>query len=370
MRLIQATDQDNERLLLYFGQMTMPGSIDTRMRRMFNFFNQYRIQTDDYVTCILENDKQEIEAMASILFRSGIIDDSNETIGYATDLRVSPTRSAILNWSRHFLPVLEKERETRQCRYIFSAVPHAQRQAYNAFIRPRNLRRGMPRYHLFRRFERVSLHGLWPFHDLPLPGIKIRTASENDFEPLAEYILKKTAKRPLVYYTSALDFKKSLERWRDLYIENFLLAFDNADNIIGCTAPWSPERVQRTFPVKYDSSSSNFRDVLSLLSLLRMAHPLPKEGQEFELRHLTHLYADNPDVFYSLLYNAFRLCGKKEFLVYPHFEGELLSLPPRSFITDSTPYGLYCILSPNDPMPDFLKPRSFHTPPVFEPAFL
>ncbi|MCB0349761.1 MAG: hypothetical protein KDD38_01175 [Bdellovibrionales bacterium] len=370
MRLITASDEDNERLLHYFTQMTMPGAIESRARRMFSFFNQYRIQTNDYITCILENNKHEIEAMASMLFRPGFIENKTEVVGYATDLRVSPTRSAVLNWARHFLPVLEREREKRNCRYIFSAVPHSQRQAYNAFIRPRNLRRGMPRYHLFRRFDLIGIHGLWPFHDLPLTGIKIRTASENDFEQLADYILKKTAKRPLAPYLTIHDFKESLDKWRDLYVENFLLAFDTSDNLIGCTAPWSPERVQRTYPVKYDSSSSNFRDVLSLLSLLRLAHPLPKEGQEFELRHLTHLYADNPDIFYSLIYNAYRLCGKKEFLLYPHFEGELISMPPRSFITNSTPYGLYCILSPSDPIPDFLKPRSFHIPPVFEPAFL
>jgi hypothetical protein len=181
MELVNATDEDNERLLHYFAQMTMPGPIDIRSRRMFNFFNQYRIQTEDYVTCLLENEKKEIEAMASILFRPGKIDGVDEMIGYATDLRVSPTRRAILNWSQHFLPVLEAERESRNCRYIFSAVPHSQRQAYNAFIRPRNLRRRMPRYHLFRRLELVSIHGLWPFHDLPLSGIKVRTASEQIF---------------------------------------------------------------------------------------------------------------------------------------------------------------------------------------------
>src|SRR6185436_9942122 len=109
---------------------------------------------------------------------------------------VSPTRGAILSWSNHFLPVLESERESRNCKYIFSVVAHSQRQAYNAFIRPRNFRRQMPRYYLFRRFELLSLHGLWPFHDQPLQGIKIRSALDSDFEKLSEYILRKTADRP------------------------------------------------------------------------------------------------------------------------------------------------------------------------------
>jgi hypothetical protein len=370
MQLIKATDRDNDRLLHYFAQMPYPGPIELRTRRMFNFFNQYRIQSEDSVTYLLQNDSHQIEAMASLIFRSGKIDGETETIGYATDLRVSPTRKAILNWSHHFLPVIEAERAKRNCNYIFSVVAHSQKQAYNAFIRPRNVKRQMPRYHLFRRFNLVSLHGLWPFHDLPLRGIKVRNANSNDLLPIAEYIMKKTHKRPLRYFDSVDSFRKSLERWHDLFIENFLVAFDKNGNVIGCTAPWSPERVQRFSPVQYGQKAQNLSDVLDILSLFRIAHSLPKVGAELQFRHLTHLHADNPDIFYSLLFNAFEQAGKKEFLIYPHFEGELLTMPPKSFISSETPYGLYCILSPNDPIPDFLKPRSFQSPPVFEPAFI
>lgn len=370
MELIKASDEDNDRLLHYFAQTVFPGPIRMRFRRMFNFFNHYRLQTDDFTTYLLQSENQKIEAMASLLFRKGIIDGEKETIGYATDLRVSPTRRAILTWSHHFLPVLETERLDRSCKYIFSAVAHSQRQAYNAFIRPRHFRRHMPRYHLFRRFQLVTLHGLWPFHDVPLPGIKIRSANENDFPALAEYILQATAKRPLRYYDTVEGFRESLDRWRDLYIENFLLALDHTDRIIGCVAPWSPERIQRAYPVLYDPKAKNLQELLRLFSWLGIAHPLPKVESEFQFRHLTHLYADNPDIFYSLLYQAYQQSGKKEFLTYLHFDGELTTLPPRSFISASTNYGLYCILAPNDPLPEFLKPKSFQAPPVFESAFI
>lgn len=370
MELIKATEIDNDRLLHYFAQASYPGPVQLRMRRMFNFFNHYRLQSDDHVTCILQNEKSEIEAMASLIFRDGFIDGQKETVGYATDLRVSPTRRAIVNWSHHFLPVLENERNRRQCRYIFSVVAHAQRQAYNAFIRPRNFRRHMPRYHLFRRFQAVSLHGLWPFHNKPLSGIKIRSATENDFEALGEYILRQTANRPLKYFDSLDSFRKSIDRWRDLSISNFLLAFNKQGHIIGCTAPWSPERVQRIITETYDQKSQNMKDLLQILSYFKIAHALPKENRELEVRHLTHLHADNPDIFYSLLYNAYQQSGKNEILLYPHFEGELITLPPRAFISADMNFGLYCILAPTDPIPDFLRPRSLQTSPIFEPAFI
>ena len=60
MQLVRATDDDNEKLLHYFSQTSFPGPVRLRLRRMFHFFNQYRIQSDDYATYLLLNDKQEI----------------------------------------------------------------------------------------------------------------------------------------------------------------------------------------------------------------------------------------------------------------------------------------------------------------------
>ncbi len=370
MELLRARDIDNERLVTYFAKMSLPGAIKLQFRRMFNFSNQYRIQTDAFMTSIMQNEEKKIEAIASMLFREGLIDGQRETIGFAADLRVSPTRQAILNWSESFFRVFDAEKEKNNCKYMFSVVPHAQRQAHNAFIRPRNIRRALPRYHLFRRFKIVTLHGFWPFHDLPLSGIKIRAATKEDFSPLAHYILSKTKERPLRYYDSVEGFRHSLERWHDLALENFLLAFDRYNNIIGCTAPWSAQRVQRLVPLEYDDKAQNFHDLLRVLSWARLARPIANIGQELEFRHMTHLYADNPDIFYSLLYNAYQHAGRKEFLMYTHFDGELLSMPPRSFISAATPYGLYCILAAQDQMPEFLKPRSLQAPPMFESAFI
>jgi hypothetical protein len=370
MHLVRATDQDNDRLLHYYTQSPFPGAIRLEVRRMFNFFNQYRLQSDDFCTYMILNERDDIEAMASLVFRQAIVDGSPQTIGYATDLRVSPNRRAITSWATHFMPLLEEERKKRNCNYIFTAVARSQRQAYNAFIRPRNLRRHMPRYHLFRRFQLITLHGLWPFHAKPLTGIKIRSAKAGDLELIGKYIVEKTAPSPLHYFDTAQSFANSLFRWNDLQPENFILAFDRNDKLIGCVAPWTANRVQRIYPQNYGPAASNMIDMLRVLSWGGVAHPMPPVGQEFEVRYLTHLHADNPDIFYSLLFHAYQNSGKKEFLLYPHFDGELTTLPPRSFISAQTNFGLYTILSPADPIPDFLKPRSLEFAPEFEPAFL
>lgn len=370
MRLVKATEKDNEKLLHYFTQSSFPGAVTIRMRRMFNFFNQYRIQSPDFVTYMLLNDADEIEAMASIVFREAWIEGKKETVGYATDLRVSTSRRAVLTWSQHFLPVIEEARESRGCRYIFTSVAQSQRQAYNAFIRPRSIRRRMPRYYLFRRFQLVSLHGLWPFHEKPLSTVSIRQATENDFDAMAEFIVTTSKVRPLHYFEDAKTFRAALERWRDLYIENFLIAEDKKGNILGTVAPWSSQQIQKVYAIKYDDSARNLKEILHLFSWFGISHPLPRTNSELKVRHLTHLYARNPDVFYSLLYHAFKDSKKEETLIYPHFDGNLLTLPPKEFISATQNFGFYAILSPNDPLPDFLKPSFMAPPPEFESTFL
>lgn len=370
MRLVKATEAHNEKLLHYFAQGVQPGSVTVRLRRMFNFFNQYHIHSNDHVTYLLLNDDDQIEAMATLIFREGYIHGEKQMIGYATDLRVSTSRQAILGWSQHFLPVLEEERNARGCKYIFSVVANSQRQAYNAFVRPRTIRRNLPRYYLFRRFQTISLHGLWPTHRDPLPGIVIKSATENDFEVLAEYLVARSLEKPLSFYSDRASFKNTLERWRDLYLENFLLAYSKKGELLGTAAPWSPQQIQRVYAEKYGATAQNMRDILKVLSWFGVAHPLPKPGQELQIRYVTHLNASNPDVLYSLLYTAFKNLGKKEFLMYPHFEGDLVTLPPRGFISGSQNYGLYCILSPTDKLPDFLKPSVNMQPPDFEPALM
>lgn len=370
MRLVKATDLDNEQLLHFFSQSKIPGSIDLRFRRMFNFFNQYRIQTEDYVTYMLLNKKDEIEAMASILFREAWLAGEKQVIGYATDLRVSPSRRAVMEWSKHFLPVLETERSQRNCAYTFSVLAHSQRQAYNALIRPRNVRRKLPRYYQYRKFELITLHGLWPFHAKPLPGIKVRKATAGDTDRLAAYLVGKAKLKPLHSYETEEEFHQVLDRWRDLYIENFLLAEDSAGNIIGATASWSPAQVQRVYALAYSPQIKNLKDVLKLMSFLGIAHPLPQEGQELPIRHLSFLNANNPDILFSLLYSAFQLTNKNEVLVYSHFQDDLLTKPPRPFICSRKQYGLYCVLSPSDPVPNFLRPSAFSVPPEFETALI
>lgn len=368
MRILRAGPEDNDRLCKFFSSGILPGHVDLRLERE-DFFLPYRVQTDDFATYLLVNQEEEIEAMATLLFREGYLGGEKQIIGYATDLRVSNSRRAILNWAQHFLPMLEEEKRKRNCRYVFTVVAQLQRQAYNAFIRPRLTRRNLPRYHLFRGFRLVSVHGILPWAHRPLKTIFLRQGSTSDLDLIASYLAKKRGESVLHFSNDGSDLLKSIGRWPGLNPEDFILAFDFHRNLIGCVACWDSDHLQRTFALHYHRRAKVLYDSLHAAAILQMGKRLPKPGRALHFAYLTHFCADNPDVFYSLLHAAYRT-SSGQFAVYPHYEGDLSFTPPRSMITASLRAGLYCLQEPGQLSPDFLSWSRLSTPPEFELPFI
>jgi len=153
-------------------------------------------------------------------------------------------------------------------------------------------------------------------------------------------------------------------------LEDFVLALDYQNKIVGCVAPWSNPNLEVRLKKYSNNLAKSAQQSLKVLSWLGMAHPLPKEGEVLALNYLTNFYADNPDIFYSLLLHSYENSQKKEITVYNHFEGHLNSLAPKDFLSSKVAYGLYCMLSPEDQVPNFLKPSPYKDPPDFDTPFL
>ena len=370
MKLVKATQKDSQRISVFFSQHHLQGHLDIKFFRKKDFFRQYQIQSDDFVTYILLNKEEKIEALVSIIFRDAYLNGKKELVGWATDLRVSNSREAVLNWAKYFLPALSEERNKRGCRYLFSLLFKKQRQAYNAFIRPRQLRRILASYYPFRRLKQVTLHGLMPLRSHPLSSIKLRYAEKRDFPHLISYLIKKRKQLPIYYSIDPDIIQTDIKRWEGLDVENFILAIDNEGNIIGCTAPWSSRRIQELTVKGLSSRAKKVFKTFYLMSFFKMTRPIiSSEDKTLHFSYLTHLFADNSDIFYSLLYHAWKTIDPKEFLVYTHFENNLLTTPPQSFIHTTMDALIYCILDFNEDVPDFLKPHLLNEPPEFELAF-
>ena len=365
MKLIKASEQDSEKIKGFYNEQIMSGTFDYKTVRNNSFFDQYRLLTEDYSTYLLTDEDQEIQAMASVLFRRGYLNSQEQTVGYVTDLRVAPSRTAILQWAQRFMPALRREMDERQCKYLFSTLEQFESQAYNALMRRKNRKTHLPRYFLFRKFFLVAILGRSPFAEAPVRSIQIRRGQESDIEAVSEYLMNKAISRPLYFHVSPEEIQRRCENWPLFSMNNFLIARNSKGDIIGCVAPWNNKEVQQWVLQDYHGKSQRVFQTMKPLSFLRIGKKLPSKEQAFNTLFLTHQGYDNPDIFYALLNQAYNESQRDEVIVYNNYIGEYQSRPSRSFLNIKVPYGFYSLLAGNELLPSFLHPNPFLPAPDF-----
>ncbi len=371
MRLVRATEADSSRLNEFFSKIPLKGTFDYQMIRQGSFFDHYRIQSDDFETLCLMDSKDKVQGMVTLVFHRGLIHQEKTTWCFATDLRISISREAITNWAQLFVPAIERACEERNCRFLFSAVEHSRNQAYNALIRPNShARRRLPRYFLINKLHVVSLLGRWPFAARPLNTIRIHPLELCDIEATCQFMRSKANLRPLANAYEPDEFISMLNRWPGLALSDFRLAKDVRGNILGLAGLWSEHRTQDIVPQRYHGFTQTFQQSLNLASWLGVSRSLAAPHQAMQTRMLTNVVCENAEVFHSLVDDAFSRLGSREFLTYGHFRGHWRTLPPRSFISASVPFGFYLILPPTAEPPPWLMPDPHQLPPEFEVAWL
>lgn len=371
MKIIKAMESDSDRVKTFFERSTLDGPIQLSVRRYGSFFDHYRLQSDDFETFLMVDDKDEIAGIVSLIFHDGFVLGQREVWAYAADLRIAPTRAAVTQWAELFVPALEEACKARNCRYVFSAVHLNDSAVYNALIRPTLGRgRSMPRYHQMNRFRLVFLHGKNPLAPKPLNSIRLSVPTVTDIDQICEYLTEKNQQRPLATRHHPTAFIRRLENWRGFDFDDFRIARDKRGHIIGCASLWDSRIVQSFIPQTYQGFAHTQHQTLRFMSSLGIARSTPDPELPFPTRMLTHLACDSAEVFYSLVEDAFSRLRPKEYLAYCHFRGHWRTLPPQSYFATSLPYGLYMVLSPTMEAPEWPNTNMANLPPEFEAAWL
>lgn len=375
MKLEIAKPEDKKALAEFFKTFSVRGPVEIKIDRNDDFFAPYAIQSDKYLTYKLTDKTQKIEGVASFVMRDVFLEDKVQPVVFGRDLRISSNRRAILEWAQHFLPVMEEIFQTFDSKYMFTVLSMREVQALNAFVRPRAMKRPLPHYYLFRRFNMVSLHGQFPWAKNPLPHLRIRRGSAANIDALINYIVAKSRKKELATVWDAASFYEKLERWKGLKLDDFLIAFDKNENIVGCMAPWSSGGIQDFIPMEYSLRAHNFRQFLKFGKMLgwtrTMTKPFSRLKVEasFNFKYLNFLFADNGDIFESMLWKAYDEAEENEFLVYNQPRSEYTYRSPLNWISGKMPFGIYLLLTPDQEVPSFLHPSN-ERPIEIEPFFV
>ncbi len=373
MQLELAKPEHSQQLSDFYKEFTRKGNVELKVNRHGKFFSPYEIQSDQHLTYILKENDQ-IEGLASFVIRDVFLDNKVKTVAFGRDLRISSNRRAVVEWTKHFLPVMQEIQQAFGCQYFFSVMSGNDVQASNAFIRPRTMKRPLPHYHMFRRFNLTTLHGQMPWAKNPLPHLRIRHGSPQMEDALIYYVLQKSREKDLATTWDFDSFADKMSRWKNFEISDFLIAVDKDENIVGCVAPWSAGGIQDYIPLEYGLRGHNFRQFLKFGELFgwtrSITKPVTRLKTEEPLRfnYLNFLHADNEDIFEALLWAAYERSSKKEFLVYSQTRTEFMYRKPIDWIGARIPYSVFLLLQPDQKIPDFMRPtneRAIEIEPFF-----
>lgn len=349
---------DSDSLNRFFSQIPTQGLLNIKIQRQVDFFSLYRRLKLNFHNYILEeiNDKNqqpEILGTASFLEQDYTVDNKKVKISYACDLRISPQRKAILNWSQHFLPQLEELIDKTKTEHFVTSLSLSNMQAMNAFIRVKQKKTKKPFYEHIRKFNIVSIHGFYPFVFKRNPYIKVAYLTKEDQKEFLNYINAKLKNLDLVPLNIHQDIENFIQDSFMYSMKRFIIAKDSQNNIIGCCHAISSSLMQDYFPQDYNTQSNNFRQFLKLASFLKFGRTLTRpfsstqKDQTLNFQFLHFLFFDHPEALKSMIHYAYKKSIQNEFIIYPYEPNMFNYRPPIGTIHTEMPYALYEIRTPN-----------------------
>ena len=368
-------EEQDSQIAKFFSEFPLPGLVEYQIQRK-SFFKSYEARSERFRVYALQDDEGNIQGVASFLIYDALQDGHLHHLAIALDLRVASTRAALVHWSQSFVPVIEELYREEKLTSIFSLINSADSRLANLFLRPRSMKRPLPRYFLYRKTQFVTLHGKYPWAPRALTGVKVVPAEPKILDALVHYLSKRAQYRSFSSIWDLSSLQMKIHRTPDLRLSHFLVALDNQNNIAGCLTHWSPDPTQRYVPLTYSRQGNNFRQFLKFGSMFGWCRPLTKpkdrtgKNLQLNLSFLGNIHVRNEDVFDSLLDSAFEVIGSDRFAAYTHCDNDFRLKPPRHWISSSQAHGLYCVLPPKMNPPDFLNPRHLQNPEVDAALFL
>lgn len=375
IQLRESTPLDSKVLNDFFSSIQTEGKLNIKIRRQIDFFSFYHRLNLKFKNFIFENKKQllnstdpkpmdllksentstEILGTASFLFQHRTLYNRVVKIALACDLRISNKRKAIINWSKFFLPKISDLQVEEKIDHFMTSINLTEFKAINAFLRPRQMNEKLPIYELIQKYNLASIHGFFPIVHQLVKNIKVQYATDQDKEPLMNYISSKLKDYELV----PADIQNNLSLYISQSIlysfKHFLIAKDPHGNIVGCTHPISSSLLQDYFPQKYDQQANNFRQFLKFTSFFGFGRTLTRpfsstnKEQTLNFRILHFLFFENPEVLNSLIHTAFHDSSNNEFILYAYQTNQYSHRPPRGTLHAEIPYGLFEIKKPDSP---------------------
>ncbi len=370
MKLSLASAKESEELKAFHKQFPLvlhrAGRLGFNAERPQSFFDLYDRQSQDHLTYTLREDNGDLQAMATFIFKKVLFRGEVINVAYATDLRVAPNRKATLGWVNNFEPVLKEIIQKHQLKALFSFINFSDSSVLNNFVRPRPMRRPLPRYHLYRKFSLVTLHGVYPWGPEPLTEVTFEQGNRENFPEILRYLTERIQYKDFSSYLNQEYLKLSIIERLKLSPSNFIAAIDSHERVIGCVAVMPTDPFLKIKPLEWSSQAANLKQFLNFASIFGLARPLTQKAPdgEFIPMNLGHfVFAENEDVLEGLFAKAFELFPQGS-LSYVQIEQDYKLRAPKNWISTQVDFGLFALTLPGEHRPDFLNPQNSLNPEI------
>jgi hypothetical protein len=349
LRLARRTD--SSALAKLFASVVLDSDMSLAVERDPDFFALYDMETlrGDQRVWVVEMDGK-VEGVGSFLGRDAHLKGTRLRTAYMSDLRASERARK----GRVFGAVMEQGFRGAQrelgADIMYTAVFDSNRAAQKALVLRSPRYPTKPYYHPFRKFTITSLQLLTP-RALRPSRYRVRMATQRDLDALIGMLAKDHKERPFGYAFDQGLLEQRLAQWPRFGLENFYLAVDARDNILGCTATWDGFDVKRYRVRGYRGPMRWVKRGYNAAASLTGACPLPEPGELLRYLYLTHVCvpSDDPGVMASLLDAIYAASWKRGYSFLMAYVGEQDPLAPayRGFVTSGLKATLYAV-SPHD----------------------
>ncbi len=345
MNLRQAIAADEPLLSQFFSSSLAGSGLELHETRPKGFFSKYHLGSKDSTTYILEDTPGEILGTATMTFVNGAFEGKPQTIGYASDLRIAPTRRAILAWTQQFNDVFQEICTQRQCERVFSTVLKNQTQAANALLRPRNQRRNLPRYCLYRNFSVHAVFGKWPLPLKGTPALRVRPGTESDINRIFNYLYDHREQNlHFPYFRNAETFNDFLNHWPGFSWDSFHILHNSKDDWFGVWYEWNPGLVFEWNVLKLQGRMELLGHLLRWLALPNWRRAKIHVGKFLSMKWILFCRCQNPDNFNEIIRQALTRTQPPEFLVMHSFEEDQTKVLDSHWISAELKGGLYGLI--------------------------
>lgn len=355
-----ATEKDNQDILNFFSQTQIQGrGLNIVYDRAPDFFAFLKIHSPDVLVLIYRGPTNEIQGVATMLFRQGYVDGKVERVCYLGDLRMGFDRKGAVLWRKIYGEFFARKNEIDQLKDVklfYTCLIDDNELSQRSLAR--NKKSGFA-YHRVSPYSMVSL-----MMKKPSMGNSSSSYEVSDDPPLEALLdfYRKNESATTAGYLYSQEIPDRLKAWPDLHKKDFLAVRHNGRIVAAC-ALWSPRQCKRILLTRVPF---HLRSVFSFLRFASFGKF--RFAGELKVLYVTHLMfeqsldqTEKVKIFKELLKEAWQVREEKgyHFLSFCDFKEASLKEAAASFITNDVAMAIHEVMGGDDAAPAMKKDYGF-----------